>query len=43
MLKTHSREFKNAFEKTLFESLVYWEPVNHVKMFSYNLLSVNQL
>ena len=43
MLKTNSREFKDAFEKTLFESLVYWEPVNHVKMFSYNLLSVVQL
>ena len=34
ILRTDFREeFKCACRKTLFESLVYWKPVNHVKMF----------
>ena len=44
ILRTHFREeFKNACRKTLFESLVYWKPVNLVKMFSSDVLSVVQL
>ena len=44
MLRAHFREeFKDACGKTFFESLVYWKPVNFVKMFSYDVLSVVQL
>ena len=44
MLRRNFREeFKNAFGKTLFDSFVYWKPVNLVKMFSSDVLSVVQL
>ena len=36
-------EFMNACGKTLFESLVYWDPIYFIKMFSSDVLSVAQL